>query len=100
MPMNLVTVIWSSIASVCLTLAAVNLLVWIKKRTARANLLISVMAAATAVTAFFELFMMLAETPEAYGRFMRWVQLPIWMVVVSLVLFIIQYLRAGRPWLA
>src|SRR5512139_4239550 len=98
--MNLVTIIWSSIASVCLTLAAMNLLVWFKKRTARANLLITVMAAATAVTAFFELSMMLAETPEAYGRFMRWIQLPVWVVVVSLVLFILQYLRAGRPLLA
>jgi signal transduction histidine kinase len=98
--MNLVTIIWSAVASVCLTLAAMNLLVWLKKRTARANLLISVMAAATAVTAFFELSMMLAGTPEAYGRFMRWVQLPVWMVVVSLVLFMRQYLRAGRPWLA
>src|SRR5512139_1817675 len=98
--MNLVTIIWSSIASVCLTLAAMNLLVWLKKRTAWVNLLISVMAAATAVTAFFELSMMEAGTTEAYGRFIRWIQLPLWMVVVSLVLFILQYLRAGRPWLA
>ena len=63
--MNLVTIIWSFVASACLTLAAMNSLVWLKKRTARANLLISVMAAATAFTAFFELAMMEAETAAA-----------------------------------
>jgi len=58
------------------------------------------MAAGTAGVGFFELAMMLAETPEAYGRAMRWVHLPLWVVVVSLVLFIRHYLRAGRLWLA
>ena len=98
--MNLVTVIWSMIASACLTLAATNMLVWIKERTALTNLLISVMAAATACVAFIELSMMLAETPEAYGRFVRWIHLPLWVLVVSTVIFILQYLRAGRLWLA
>jgi len=98
--MNLVTIIWSMVASACLTLAAMNLLVWLKKRTIWGNLLISVMAAATAGIAFCELSMMLAETPAEFGRAMRWIHLPLWMVIVSLVLFIRQYLRSGRVWLA
>ncbi len=98
--MNTVTIVWSCIASACLTLAAMNLFVWLNKHTARTNLIFSVMAAATACVAFFELSMMLAETPEAYGRYMRWIHLPLWALVVSLVLFVRQYLRAGRLWLA
>jgi len=31
--MNLVTIIWSYIASVCLTLAAMNFLTWLNKRS-------------------------------------------------------------------
>ena len=46
--MNTVTIIWSMVASACLTLAAMNLLVWLKERTAWSNLLISVMASGTA----------------------------------------------------
>ena len=44
--MNWVTIIWSMVASACLTLAAVNLVVWYKKRTAWANLLFSSTAVA------------------------------------------------------
>jgi len=98
--MNLVTIIWSMVASACLTLAAMNLLVWLKKRAAWANLLISLMAAGTAGIAFCELSMMLAESPAEFGRAMRWIHLPVWMVIISLVLFVRQYLRSGRPWLA
>ncbi|MBS1243332.1 MAG: hypothetical protein H6R44_1087, partial [Nitrospirae bacterium] len=61
--MNLVTIIWSMIASACLTLAAMNLLVWFQKRTSWANLLISMTAAGTAGIAFCELSIMLATTP-------------------------------------
>ena len=39
--MSWITVIWSMVASACLTLAAMHLLIWFKKRTAWANLLFS-----------------------------------------------------------
>ncbi len=39
--MSWVTIIWSMIASACLTLAAMHLLVWLKKRTEWTNLLFS-----------------------------------------------------------
>lgn len=98
--MNLVTIIWSFIASVCLTLTIINLQVWIRRRTAWTNLLISVMAAATAVTAFCELSMMMAETPQEYGHTMQWIHVPLWVIFISLVLFTRTYLHAGRQWLA
>jgi signal transduction histidine kinase len=98
--MNTVTIVWSMVASACLTLAAMNLLVWLKERTAWSNLLISVMAAGTAGIAFCELFMMLATTPEEFGRAVWWGNFPVWIVIVSLVLFVRVYLRSGRVWLA
>jgi signal transduction histidine kinase len=98
--MNTVTIVWSMVASACLTLAAMSLLVWLKERTAWSNLLISVMAAGTAGTAFCELSMMLAATPAEFNRALWWGNITVWLVIVSLVLIVRLYLRSGREWLA
>jgi PAS domain S-box-containing protein len=98
--MSWVTIIWSMTASACLTLAAVNLLVWCKKRTEWANLLFSLTAVGTAGMGFCELWMMRADTPGQFGTALRWLHVPVWALLVALVGFVRLYLRAGRPWLA
>ena len=98
--MSWVTIIWSMVASACLTLAAVNLLVWCKKRTEWANLLFSLTAVGTAGMAYCELWMMQAGTPAQFGTALRWLHVPAWALLVALVGFVGLYLRAGRPWLA
>ena len=97
--MSWVTIIWAMVASACLTLAAVNLLVWCKKRAAWANLLFSLTAVGTAGMAYCELWMMRAETPGQFGTALRWLHVPAWGLLVALVGFVRLYLRAGRPWL-
>jgi two-component system sensor kinase FixL len=98
--MNWVTIIWAMIASACLTLALVHLLVWWRRPEALADLFFALMAVGTAVLAGCELWMMRAETPIAYGTAVRWGHAPVWMLFVSLVGFVRLYLRAGRLWLA
>src|SRR5256886_6896731 len=98
--MNWVTVIWSMGSGACLTLALMHLVVWWKERTSRANLIFAVMAVAVAVFAALELAMMRAQTPEEFGIAIRWVHVPVWIIIVSLVIFVRLYLKAGRPWLA
>ncbi len=98
--MSWVAVIWPMIASACLTLAAMHVLVWANKRTAWASLLFSLTALATAAVAGCELWLMRAETAQAYGVALRWAHVPYWVLIVSLVGFVRLYLRAGRPWLA
>jgi two-component system, LuxR family, sensor kinase FixL len=98
--MSWLTVIWSMIASACLTLALVHVLVWWWQRGARANLLFALSAVATAVLAGCELWMMRAETPAAFGTAVRWGHAPVWVLFVSIVGFVRLYLRAGRLWLA
>ena len=98
--MSWVTIIWSMVASACLTLAAVNLLVWCKKRTAWANLLFSSTAVAAAAMAFCELWMMRAQTPGQFGTALRWLHVAAWVIILSLIGFVLFYMRAGRPWLA
>ena len=97
--MNWVTVIWSMIASVCLTMAAIYFLVWCKRRSAWADLLFTLTSVGVAAYGFGELAMMQAETPAQFSTALRWLQVPTWVVIVSLVGFVRLHLRAGRPWL-
>src|SRR5213594_3481993 len=98
--MNWVTIIWAMGGGACLTLALMHLVVWCKDRAARANLVFAVMATAVAVLAALELAMMRAETPAQFGIAVRWLHVPAWVIVASLVAFVRLYLRAGRRWLA
>ncbi|MGB8340800.1 MAG: ATP-binding protein [Chthoniobacterales bacterium] len=98
--MNWIIIFWTMIASACLTLAAMHLLIWCKKRTAWASLLFAVTAAGSAGLAFCELWMMEAATPAEFGVALRWLHLPAWIVIVGLVALVRVHLRAGRWWLA
>ncbi len=98
--MNWVTIVWSMGAGACLTLAVIHIVVWWKDRTSRANLVFSVTAIAVAAFAAIEFAMMRAETPEQFGIAVRWVHVPVWVITVSLVIFVRLYLKAGRLWLA
>ena len=98
--MSWVTLIWSMVASACLTLAAIHCLVWYRNRTAWAHLLFSVTAFSTAAFAFCELFIMRAATTGELLAALMWAQLPLFFWLVSLVWFVRIHLGAGRPWLA
>lgn len=98
--MSWVTVIWSIGAGACLTLAFLQFIVWWKDRTARANLVFSFGAVAVAVFAALEFALMRAETPEDFGTVGRWIHVPAWVLIVSIVVFVRLYLNAGRRWLA
>jgi two-component system sensor kinase FixL len=98
--MSPITIIWSMIASACLTLAVINLLVWCKNRTAWASLLFSLTAVSLAVFTFFELWLMRAETVAEISTAMRWGHVPMLFWLASVTWFVRLYLKAGRRWLA
>src|SRR4051794_30200552 len=97
--MSWLTVIWSMAASACLTLALIHVFIWIKQRSNLSHLLFSVAAIAVAGVAAGELEMMLAQTPEQFGVALRWIHLPICILIISLVGFVSVYFRSGRAWL-
>jgi two-component system, LuxR family, sensor kinase FixL len=97
--MTWTTVIWSTGAGACLTLAVMHIFVCWKDRTALANLAFSVMAIAVASFAAVELTLMRAETTEQFGTAVRWLHVSLWVMIVSLVAFVRLYLRAGWRWL-
>ena len=88
------------IASACLTLATMHLLIWCKNRAAWASLLFAMTAVGSAGMALCELWMMEATTPAEFGLALRWLHLPAWIVIVGLVGLVRVHLRAGRWWLA
>src|SRR5215468_7785166 len=98
--MSWITVVWSMNAGACLTLAAIYFVVWCKQRGSWMYLAFSCSALAGAALTAFELTQLRAHTVEQYSAVLRWTQLPVWTLVVSLVIFVRLYFRAGRPWLA
>ena len=97
--MSWVTIIWSMVASACLTLAVMHFAVWCMKRTAWANVAFAVAALAVAGIAAGEFQVMRASTPEEMGAVMRWMDVPIFVLVAALVGFVGLDFRTGRPWL-
>ena len=98
--MSWVTVIWSMVASACLTLAVIYFLVWWSNRTAWANLLFAMTAASTAAFTLCELRQMRAGTSGELLSAMRWTHVALLGVLVSTTWFVTFYLGAGRRWLA
>jgi len=98
--MSWLTIIWSLAAGMSLTLAAINVLVWLFDRRNLGNLLFAIIAASVAAMARTELGMMHAATPAEYGEWMRWSHVPIFFIIPGMVLFVRVHLGTGRLWLA
>jgi len=97
--MSPVTIIWSMVASACLVLAAIHLLVWSRHRQSRDRVALGIHCLATAAMAFAELALMRSASTEASASLLRWYQLPVWINYIAVVLFTSWHLKAGRPWL-
>src|SRR5262245_8305527 len=97
--MSWITVFWSMNAGACLTLAAFYGAVWCKQRKNRAYLVFFCSAGAAAAISVFEPWIMNARTVHEYELLLRWINVPTWVLTVSLVAFVRLYLHAGRAWL-
>jgi two-component system, LuxR family, sensor kinase FixL len=98
--MNWVTIIWSMVASACLTLALMHLLIWLKRRQAWASLWFFLSATGTCLLALDELWIMRSQTIAEYTLAIRWLHPPAFLVIVALMGFVRVSLGAGRLWLA
>ncbi|HTY41866.1 MAG TPA: ATP-binding protein [Thermoanaerobaculia bacterium] len=97
--MSWVTVVWSAVGAACLTLGAQNLLIATRLR-AREHLLVAAASLSAAALGAFELALMRAGTVSLYSGLLRGIQVPIFCLTLALVLFVREFFRAGRPWLA
>jgi PAS domain S-box-containing protein len=98
--MSWITIFWSMNAGACFVLAGVCFVIWCKQRESWPHLLFSFSAVSAGVIALIERAMLHVQTVEQYGALIRWVHVPVWVLILSFVAFVRLYLRAGRPWLA
>ena len=97
--MSWVTVVWSMAAAACLTLSAVHVSVALRQRSLP-SAFFAASGFSVAAVAAFEFALMRVDTPESYGQLGRWFHVPVFLLVVSFVLFVRTFLNAGRLWLA
>jgi len=97
--MSTVTIVWSTIAASSMLLAFMYGVVWAMDRKAWASLAFSLDALALVGAAVLELHMMSADTPEAWGMWVRWIQIPIFLRAACVVVFIRLFFGTGRAWL-
>ena len=97
--MSHVTVIWSVIASGSLLLALMYGAVWLLDRKARAALAFAFEALSIVLSVIVELGMMYSSTPEEWGEWVRWNQVPVFLRTAALCAFIHYYFGTARPWL-
>jgi len=97
--MNGVTIVWSLVAGVSLTLALIHFPVWLRRRGAWNSALLTSTALGTAGLAFSELSMMMARTPEDYGRALQLAHVPVWITMVSMVGFMHVALKPRYRWI-
>ena len=94
--MSWTTVVWSMHAAVCLTLMAVYLVIGLR-RPGRQDLYFALTAFGAAAMAFGGIAMMQAKTTAQLAETIRWLHVPVWILGVSIVLFVRSGLNAGNP---
>ncbi len=97
--MSTVTIIWSTIAACSLLLAFMYGVVWALDRKSWSSLVFSLDAVALVATAIIELQMMSADSPESWGMWVRWIQIPIFLRSACVAVFIRLFFGTGRRWL-
>lgn len=97
--MDWIRACWMVLASACLTLGSVHLLIWNQQRQKWAHFSFAFACYALLLVGVFELLMMQAESPQQYGRLLKWGHLPLAVLIIALVAFVRLHLRVGRAWL-
>ena len=97
--MDWASVIFSVTAGICLSMAVVHFVVWLRAREFPVNLPFSLWATVVASEAILELVMMHAQTPDQYFELLWWVSIPYNLGAFAYFWFVVRYLGAFRRWL-
>jgi signal transduction histidine kinase len=95
----MVTILWSLCAIVAVALAAVCGWLWLVERRDRPSLMLCLLGVAAAGSGLVELGMMHSATAAEYAAWHRWLQAPVFLGFMAVVLFAHYYLETGRMWL-
>jgi PAS domain S-box-containing protein len=98
---NWITVAWPVMGAVCLTLGLIHLLLSAQRGWHRANLMFAAAAFSVTLLPWFELKLIFATSPEAFGDALRLAHVLGATLFISMVAFVhLQYRHSSRPWLA
>src|SRR6266404_5316936 len=97
--MSWITIVWSAASGACLVMALMHLLVWVRDRRSWANLCFSVTVLGVLGLAVGEFVTMHTESPEVFGRAIRWTHLVYAIGVLGILGFVHFYFGTGRKWL-
>lgn len=97
--MSWITIIWSAASGACLLAALMHLLVWFRDRRSWANLCFFATVLGVLGLAVGEMVTMHTESPEVFGRAIRWTHLVYALGVMGSLGFVHFYFGTGRRWL-
>jgi PAS domain S-box-containing protein len=97
---SILTVAWSGCAAAGLMLALMQVFLWFHERPSPVYLLTSLACLSAAATAMLELSLMFASSTAVYAEILRWENLAVFLLLVSLVWAVYLHLGTGRRWLA
>lgn len=86
--MSWVQIAWPMLAAASLTLGLIHALIWVRQRDMPQHLAFACAAAALAVLTVLEMLALHARTPAQLGTLIRWMHLPLMVLVLSLVAFV------------
>ncbi|WP_295393122.1 ATP-binding protein [uncultured Thiodictyon sp.] len=98
--MNWITIAWPMVASACLTLGLIELRIGLTQPPRAARLLFALSAFAVAGIAGLELALTRADSLADWWPLMRWLDIAVGVMMVSLTAFIWVYFGTGNTWLA
>ncbi|HWS76865.1 MAG TPA: PAS domain S-box protein [Thermomonas sp.] len=97
--MDWIDLAWTMMCTAALSLSAIHLLVWFKRRDRLAHLAFALAGLSLAAAGLIEVSSFRAETASEYAALVRWYHVPMFIALVSLMLFVRWQFNAGRLWL-
>ena len=86
--MSWVQIAWPMLAAASLTLGLIHALIWVRQRSAPQHLAFACAAVSLSALAVLEMTALHARTPTELGALIRWMHVPVALLVASLVVFV------------
>ncbi|WP_342315363.1 ATP-binding protein [Lysobacter sp. FW306-1B-D06B] len=98
--MNWVALTWPMLAAASLVLGLVHGLVWLTQKRLGVHLAFAIAAVAVAALILLEMAALYATSPQRMGELIRWMHLPVAVMVVAMVYVVHVSFGLGSRWLA
>ncbi|HWS77558.1 MAG TPA: PAS domain S-box protein [Thermomonas sp.] len=98
--MDWIDLAWTIVCTAALSLSAIHLLVWLRQPDRRSHLAFVLVGLSITIAALIEVSTFRATSVSEYATLVRWFHVPMFVTLVSLILFVRLQFGVGRLWLA